>query len=243
MPIAARIGNVAITGLALRRAARYALMEVLTMTTAPAYQPNSPAPWAEIVPGYGPVSVDILLTLPDDGYVYEVVEGVLVRVAGSGNRASRLAARLLIQLGLFVQTHRLGIVTGADGVYRFPGAETGLIPDVGYYSAERVPLILDEDKPIPFAPDLAVEVASPSQEGTEMAAKARVYLRAGTRMVWVIWPQSLHIDIWHRDVLTGPVRSLGPSDTLDGEDVIPGFTYAVAALFADPLAPDAGQEP
>jgi len=46
------------------------------MTTAQAYQPSrSPAPWAEIVPGYGSVSVDILLTIPDDGYIYEVVEG------------------------------------------------------------------------------------------------------------------------------------------------------------------------
>ncbi len=55
------------------------------MTTAPTYPLHSPAPWAEVVPGYGPVTVAVLLMLPDDGYIYEVVEGVLVRVAGSGN--------------------------------------------------------------------------------------------------------------------------------------------------------------
>jgi Uma2 family endonuclease len=213
------------------------------MTTAPAYQPSSPAPWAEIVPGYGPVSVDILLTLPDDGYVYEVVEGVLVRVAGSGKQAARIGLRLGGRLGAYVDEHRLGVATGADGVYKFPGAETCLIPDVGFYTADRDALAPDDNKPIPFAPDLAVEVASPSQDGAEMAAKARVYLRAGARLVWVIWPQSLHIDIWRHDVLTGPVRSLGPGDTLDGEDLISGFSYAVAALFANPLAPEARQEP
>jgi hypothetical protein len=54
------------------------------MTTSPVHPLRSPAPWAEIVPGYGQVSVDILLTLPDDGYVYEVVDGVLVRGLAGG---------------------------------------------------------------------------------------------------------------------------------------------------------------
>lgn len=208
------------------------------MTTAHAYPPHSPAPWAEVVPGYGPVTVDILLTLPDDGYVYEVVEGVLVRVAGSGKQATRIGLRLGGHLGIYVDASRLGVVTGADGVYKFPGAETGLISDVGFYSAARDALVVDDEKPIPFEPDLAAEVASPSQSVREMAAKARVYLRAGTRLVWVIWPQSGHIDIWRADVLTGPVQSLGLSDTLEGADVVPGFSYAVADLFADPLHPE-----
>ena len=205
------------------------------MTTAHAPTHRSPAPWAEIVPGYGPVTADILPSLPDDGYVYEVVDGVLVRVAGSGKRATRLALRLGGRLGAYVDAHHLGVATGADGVYTFPGAKTGLIPDVGFYTAERDALAPDDTKPIPFAPDLAVEVASPSQDGAEMAAKARMYLRAGVRIVWVVWPQSLHIDIWRSAVLAGPVRTLGPSDTLDGEDVVPGFSYAVSELFANPL--------
>jgi len=175
------------------------------------------------------------LTLPDDGYMYEVVEGVLVRMAGSGNRAARLAARLLGQLITYVDAHHVGVVTGADGVYHFPGAETGLLPDVGFYRAERVSLITDEDKPTPFAPDLAVEVVSPSQNARQMAAKARVYLRAGTQRVWVVWPQSAHIDVWRGDVLTGPVAALSVNDTLTGEDVVPGFSYPLADLFADPF--------
>jgi Uma2 family endonuclease len=205
------------------------------MAIAPASPPRSPAPWAEIVPGYGPVTADILLTLPDDGYVYEVVEGMLVRVAGSGKQAARIAARLTARLLDYVESRRLGVVTSADGVYTFPGAETGLIPDVGFYTADRDALAPDDTKPIPFAPDLAAEVASPSQGGAAMAAKARLYLRGGTRLVWVIWPWSLHIDIWRPDELVGPVRSLGPLDTLEGEDVVAGFSYAISALFADPL--------
>jgi Uma2 family endonuclease len=179
--------------------------------------------------------VDILLTVAEDEYVYEVVEGVLVRVAGSGNRATTLAAILLTAIVSFVRPRRLGRVTGADGVYRFPGAETGLIPDVGYYTADRVSLITDDDKPLPFAPDLAVEVASPSQDFAAMAAKARIYLEAETRLVWVVWPQSGHIDVWRKGVLAGPVVTLRVNDTLDGETVMPGFSYPVADLFADLL--------
>ena len=209
------------------------------MTTAHAYRPpRSPAPWAEVVPGYGPVTVDTLLTLPEDGYVYEVVNGTLVRVAGSGNRATRLAARLIVQLGSYVDAQRLGVVTSSDGVYHFPGAETGLIPDVGFYRAERLAEIVDEDKPIPFPPDLAVEVASPTQTATDMAAKARVYLRGGTRLVWIVWPQSAHLDVWHGGVLTGPVAALTLGDLLSGEDVVAGFMYPVADIFADPIRPE-----
>jgi Uma2 family endonuclease len=213
--------------------------EVLTMALpAHMYQPRSPAPWAEAVPGRGPATVDELLTLPDDGYIYEVVEGVLVRMAGSGDEATGLGVELVGELRGYVRPRRLGRVTGADGVYKFPGAETGLVPDVGFYVAERRAQIQDRTKPIPFAPDLAVEVASPDQSPKAMAAKARRYLAAGTRLVWVVWPQSEHIDVWHSDVLTGPVRALTTNDSLNGEDVIPGFSYPVADLFRDPLAPE-----
>ncbi|GAC1399432.1 MAG: Uma2 family endonuclease [Chloroflexota bacterium] len=184
----------------------------------------------------GPVTVDDLLTMPDDGHVYEVVTGILVRMAGSGKRATTIAAELLGELRAYVRPRRLGLVTGADGVYKFPGAETGLLPDVGFYSAERDALIVDDEKPIPFAPDLAVEVASPSQDADDLAAKARIYLRGGTRLVWVVWPQAQHIDVWHTERLDRPAATLNAGNTLDGEDVLPGFTCAVAAVFADPLA-------
>ena len=207
------------------------------MSLAHALPPTPLAPWAEVVPTRGAVTVDILLTLPDDGYVYEVVEGVLIRIAGSGNRATRLAARLTARLLDYVEAQALGAVTAADGVYKFPGAETGLIPDVGYYVAAKATLIEDDDKPIPFAPDLAIEVASPSQDAGDMAAKARVYLNAGTRLVWVVWPHGSHIDVWRVGDQRVPSATLGRGDLLDGEDVVPGFAYPVVGIFADPLAP------
>ncbi len=169
--------------------------------------PQDPiAPWAEVVPNAPPARVDELLHLPDDGWQYEVVRGVLVRMAGSGQQATALAAKLLARLFVYVEAHDLGVVTGADGVYKFPHAETGLLPDVGFYHNARQLLIKDVTKPIPFAPDFAIEVVSPSQGSPEMAEKARVYLSNGTSEVWTFWPASSQVDIWR-------AADTGDSDT------------------------------
>jgi Uma2 family endonuclease len=74
-------------------------------------------------------------------------------------------------------------------------------------------------------------VVSPDQKPDDMAAKARVYLGGGTRLVWVVWPSSAHVDVWRAAHLAGPVATLNTSDRLDGEDVVPGFTYPVASIF------------
>ena len=193
------------------------------------HPPDTLAPWAEIVSGAGPARVEDLLTLPDDGWIYEVVEGVLVRMAGSKYDTTTIAVLLAALLLVYARPRRLGAVTGADGVFAFPGAETGLLPDVGFIVAARLPLI-DRTKVIPFPPDLAVEVSSPTQSRGDMAAKARIYLGGGTRLVWVVWPKRQEVDIWRPgDLLSSGTLRAG--DSLDGEDVVPGFAHPVTDLF------------
>jgi Uma2 family endonuclease len=191
------------------------------------------APWAEIVPNAGPMTVQKVLALPDDGWRYEVVEGVLVRVGGSSYRATRIAGRLFAVLLAYVLAQDLGDVTPPDGTYDLDAAgrsRTGLVPDVGFIRADRLPLITDPDGAVPFAPDLAVEVASPKQGRKAMGAKAMRYLAAGTQLVWIIYPRWQQVDLW-REGDTQPGATLGVGDLLDGEAVIPGFTHPVAALF------------
>jgi len=212
------------------------------MSTAQKPSPESLAPWAEIVPDVGPMTVKDLLDWPDDGYRYEVVEGVLVRVAGSGFDATTIGGNVYAALRAFALPRRLGIPTPADGVYKFVGAETGLLPDVGFVEASKAPLIVDRRRPIPFAPDLAAEVASPDQTAGDMAAKARRYLHGGTRLVWVLWPERQEVDVWRPADLRPRYQNMRPSTTLDrnavldGEDIVPGFSFAVADAFAAPLA-------
>lgn len=202
------------------------------MNNARAFHPSRTlAPWAEVVPGAGPTRVEDLLARADDGWRYEVVEGVLVRVAGSAFDATTIAGIILAALLGYARSRHLGAVTGADGVYKFPNAETGLLPDVGFVNAAKLPFI-DKKKPIPFAPDLAVEVASPAQSRDDLADKAVRYLGGGTRLVWAIWPDERRIDVW-RSGDRRPATTLHEGDDLDGEDVVPGFRYPVADIFAD----------
>jgi Uma2 family endonuclease len=179
------------------------------------------------------MTVEDFLEYPDeDGWRYELVEGVLVRMVGSRPRAIRITMRLLDALSPYVRAHALGQVTPPDAVYDFEQTgqkDTGLLPDVGFYVAAREPLV-DPDKPYPFAPDLAVEVASPRQHPPGMAAKAKRYLAGGTGLVRVVWPTQRQVDVW-RPGDTQPSVILGVGDMLAGDPVVPGFSYPVADLF------------
>ena len=193
------------------------------------------APWGEIVPNVSPMTVDDLLALPEDGWQYELVEGRLVRMPPSGYRASRIAGRLYAAVLAFVDAHALGAVTPPDGGYDLGPAgqkDTTLAPDVAFVRADRLPphATFDEDKAVPFAPDLAAEVASPHQYRPGMAKKAQRYLAAGTQLVWIIWPKPREVDVW-RPGDTQPSQTLSARETLDGSPVLPGFTYPVGDLF------------
>lgn len=195
------------------------------------------APWAELVPDAGRMTVDEMLALPDDGWMYELVEGRLVRMPGSGGGASTIAVNLVTALNTFVRAQRLGRVTGADGTYDLtqPGdtGETALVPDVAFVRADRVPSPTSSEyaRAWKLAPDLVAEVVSPSQYRPEMPAKAMRYLETGVRLVWVIWPKPQQVDVW-RQGSDAPVTTLSLGDTLDGLDVVPGFMYPLADLFA-----------
>jgi Uma2 family endonuclease len=190
--------------------------------------------WGERVPGARyPFPVADLAQLPEDEYTYEIVDGELIRMPGSGVDASEIAARLLMALGTFIQPRNLGRLTGADGTYDLtrPGdpTETALVPDVAFVQAGRLPARNPGYGKL--APDLVAEVASPSQYRPEMADKARLYLDRGVRIVWVLWPNRQEVDVWRFSSPHAPVATLGIADSLDGDDVLPGFICPLTGLF------------
>jgi hypothetical protein len=63
-----------------------------------------------------------------------------------------------------------------------------------------------------------------------MAEKARMWLAAGVRLLWLVWPRSKQVEVW-RPGSDVPVATLGGADALDGLDVVPGFFYPVSRLF------------
>ncbi len=205
------------------------------MSTAFHRSPPPLAPWAEIVPHMPPMTVDDLHAIPDDGWTYELVHGVLVRMPLSSFGASYIGSRLLGRLITYVEDNGLGAVTGEQGGYRLDPAHpltTEVAPDVAFVRTDRLPSPTSPDyyqRAPRLAPDLAVEVASENQFAPGMAAKAQTYLAFGTRLVWVVWPRYRRVDVWRPG--DDQPTPLGMDDTLSGEDVVPGFTYPIARLF------------
>ena len=189
--------------------------------------------WGERVAGAPyPFKVADLAKLPDDIYTYEIVEGELIRMPGSGFDASKLAMVLGHYLLSFVLPRNLGDVTGPDGTYDLtrPGdpADTALVPDVAFVAAGRV---LGRMTGYPqIVPDLVAEVVSPSQYRPEMARKASLYIERGVRLVWIIWPSRQEVDVWRPASPAAPVATLGIADSLDGLDVLPGFLLPIRDL-------------
>ena len=168
-----------------------------------------------------------LAALPDDGKVYELHNGVLVEVEGSKYRQSQLAAWLIYLILSFVEQHGLGgEVTGADGSAVLNEFNTR-IPDVSYISAERVST-QDKDSYIEGAPDLAIEVVSPSNSNLEMQQRAAEYLLAGAQLVWIVNPAKQTVDVYGphgtRTVLSG-------TDSLDGGDMLAGLALSLSKVF------------
>jgi Uma2 family endonuclease len=100
-------------------------------------------------------------------------------------------------------------------------------PDLAFVRRDRVPV--DENGHPELAPDLVIEVVSPSPSGPSIEEKIALYLAAGVRLVWVVGPMRGTVRV-HRADWSGAL--LSEADVLDGEDVLPGFRLPVAQLFA-----------
>lgn len=163
----------------------------------------------------------------------ELVERTLVEKPEMGIEEAFLADDLAMILGAFVRKNRLGRVFGSQGLTRMIGGNIR-VPDVGFVDREqyrawrrnRIPVLNS-------APALAVEVLSRSNSRAEMAQKRREYFASGSRMVWEIDPRRKTVAVYtsptKRTMLTEP-------DTLDGGDVIPGFTLPLTELFEDRMS-------
>ena len=168
-----------------------------------------------------------LLQLPDDGRKYELVEGELV-VSPAGGRHGRTVVRLTVRLGAFVAEHRLGEVFDSSTGYRLPSGNLRS-PDVSFVAASR---LAEGGVPKGFLhlpPDLAVEVLSPDDRPRPVMDKVGEYLAAGVRVVWVIDPEGETAAAYRS--LTD-VREIGSGESLQADDVVPGFVCPLSVLFA-----------
>lgn len=159
----------------------------------------------------------------------ELIDGVLVEKV-MGYPQSLVALQLAIVLGIYLREHSLGRLSGEAGMIRLRDGQVRM-PDLAFISWERL-----GTRELPTAaildriPELVVEVISPSNTDEEMARKRREYFDAGVIQVWEIDPRARTVHVF-TGTSEEDQRQLGEDDTLDGADVLPGFTVDVRELF------------
>jgi Uma2 family endonuclease len=158
----------------------------------------------------------------------ELVQGELIAMTPAGFEHGRIAAEISWILKQYVKSHPIGIVTGAEtGFLIGRDPDTVRAPDAAFIRSDRLPATPVRGF-LPETPDLVVEVLSPNDRASEVAAKVQGWLDAGCRMVWVVDPDNLTVTVYrHRD----QVAILKSSDMLVGDDVLPDFTVRVGNIF------------
>jgi Uma2 family endonuclease len=161
---------------------------------------------------------------------YELIAGVLEVTSPTKPRHGRVVGRFTSSLGGYVLAHELGEVFGAEtGFLLARSPDTVRASGGAFVRRERVQAVGDTDDWWPGAPDLVVEVLSPDDTPRKVQAKVEQWLAAGARMVLVVDPRRRVVTVHRPDQ---PPRELTEADTIDGADVVPGWSLPVAYLFA-----------
>ena len=164
--------------------------------------------------------------------VVELVEGEIVTMPTVKSVHAEVEAALIILLGGYIRQKRLGRIYSGDAgfvVERDPeGRDTVRGLDIAFVSLAKAP------EPLPntwleIAPDLAIEIMSPSNTAADIRLKVRQLLRAGCAQVWVVYPSLREVDAHSAD----GIRVYNEGDSLSAPDILPGFEIAVSDIFPD----------
>ena len=175
------------------------------------------------------VTAEELLNMPDDGWRYELVRGELKKMAPPGVYHAKSATRIGRWLANHVDENDLGEVYIAEVGFRI-GSNPDHVraPDVAFVRREREEEVGEVHGYFPGPPDLTIEVISPNDRYSEVDEKVRDWLNAGTRMVVVVNPRRRDATV---HLPNGDPVTLTEEDTLDGEDVVPGWEMPVKDIF------------
>jgi len=176
------------------------------------------------------VTAEELWRLGEGDVRRELVNGEVIEMPPVGGMHGDVAGRAFRRLAEHVDRHGGGkVVVGEVGfILNLPyDPERVRAPDIAFISTARLP---EGQLPRGFvrgAPDLVVEVLSPSDSPTDLQQKMRDWLEGGVRLVWLIAPEAKTVTVYRPD---GSARLLRERESLDGEDVLPGLRIIVADL-------------
>ena len=176
------------------------------------------------------MTADELLRLPDDGMRHELIRGELRTMSPMGWRHGKVTLKVGASLLVHVEAHNLGIAGVGDvGFVVAVDPDTVRAPDACFIRRERIPATGEPTGYWTIPPDLAIEVLSPNDRPTDVAKKVVEWLAFGAQLVFVIDPRRRTVAVHRPNV---PTVVLTDHDVLDGEDVVPGWSMPVRALFA-----------
>ena len=176
------------------------------------------------------MSVEQFAAMPrEEAIHYELVEGELIRVASGTPKHAWIRDGLCSELREFLRRNACGIVLAE--VECLTAGDTVRRPDISFLPKDRWRLVDPDKIPLPFPPDITVEVLSVSESAIDVKRKVHEYLGAGSQEVWVI--DSVNSEIMIRT--TTGVRFLSAENMVESP-LLPGFSISVSAVLAAPSA-------
>lgn len=173
-----------------------------------------------------------LQSLPENGYIHEIVDGELVMSPKNDPFHGDICTQLTAALLTFARKGRLGAVWDSSTGFWMKNRNCRA-PDISFLSRQRLKAAgfrRSTRRFFPGAPDLAVEILSPNNTRREIDERLKDFFDSGTRLVWIIDPAAERVEICRS--LTER-RLVGKGGFLDGEELLPGFRFAVSDLFQD----------
>lgn len=168
----------------------------------------------------------------DDDRRFELVEGTIIEMAPPKSINSYIALKVGMYLGLYVEENDLGYVFGADGGFALSATDVR-IPDASFVAKARIQGKMPDL--IPNAPDLAVEVISPSETPASINEKTRLYFDTGAKAVWIIYPDNHLAEIRTPSDEGFHVITVGIDDNLRAKSVLPDFELPLRKIFPNSL--------
>ena len=160
-----------------------------------------------------------------EGCHYELLDGELIEVPSASGRHNYSAGRLTTFLNVFIFRTKLAAVLPET---EFAVGENRLRPDIAILSKTKFERMGEGTSPVRELPDIAIEIASPSESASAMERKVTAYLEAGVGEVWVIYPRTEHLFV-HTIAGTRMIDRSGSLET----PMLPGWSLEVGAIFRD----------
>ncbi len=175
-------------------------------------------------------SAQDLESFSNNGKRYALILGELIEMPPAGNEHGMFTDLVSSNASVYAQQKKLGVGFAAEtGFILTRNPDSVIAPDWSFIVKERL-LIPIEKSYGTVIPDLVIETRSPGDGRSEFLSKILLWLDAGVKIVWGIDPKNRTLTVYR---VNSPTKILMSGDTLEGDEILPGFTYPLNRLFGE----------